>query len=111
MGERKLEAKYPLTVVPEGRRLLCRRQPEVTSGVLFIPEKYIGASLLYEVLEKGPLCIWDWIKVGDFVFTGIHGSTPIPLYQQKDIYIINEDDVLPRVTEFYTEKEEETHAA
>ena len=105
MDNGELEEKYPRTVAPEGRRLLCHRRPEVSSGTLFLSEKYLGASLLYEVISKGPLCEWDWIKAGDWIFTGAYGSTPLPLYKQPDIYIINEEDVLSRVTGFQ-EKEE-----
>lgn len=101
VDEDKRRKRYPKFVKPAGRRLLCKRMPEVESSILHLPSRCTQNSLMFEVLETGPLCIWEHIvQKGDFVFTGAHGYVMLPLYKNPDIYIINEEDVLAVVSRF-----------
>jgi len=99
--EDKRRKRYPKFVKPAGRRLLCKRIPEVESSILHLPIGYVKNSLLFKVLEAGDICIWDHvISKGSYVLTGVHGYVMLPLYKNPEIYIINEEDVLAVVSQF-----------
>lgn len=97
--------KTPKNYIPLGSRMLCRRVTETkVSTVIHTLESTQNKSLLFEVLAKGPDCVDDGIKVGDYVYTGQFAPCPLDFPGHDDWCSLNEVDALGAVTEFDIEK-------
>lgn len=98
--------RIPKTYRPSGSRMLCQQILDVESLHIIVPESVKNKSLLFQVLSKGPGCVDDSVKEGDFVYTGQFAPCHIGFPNHRDWHSINEEDVLGVVTEF-DEKEAE----
>jgi len=85
---------------PYDDRLIVRRIKEETSsgGLIIMPEDVKRASLKGTIIEKGPDTITT--QIGDTILFARYSGFELPLDgKYKDCLVMNEGDVLAKITE------------
>ena len=84
---------------PLRSRLVAKQFDDDKIGSIYIPDAAKQTSLRATVIACGPDCIY--VKVGDTILFGRYAKFDVPLRgdEWRDHFIMNEDDILCKITE------------